>query len=140
MSKRQQCSLDFVRQCLERWKVLYMRPLVVHFPPELFDGIILRRVTGQLENLQALGVQSNEALHGERRVVLCASLNQPHGWRARRPHAGEKGHVGCRGESSLLALIPEPSSEGLNHAKHFVAFALTRCLDPRLVAPSGPGI
>jgi hypothetical protein len=132
--------LDCVCERLERGQVRHMRPFFVHCLPELCEGMIIWRGARPREDHHALARQGKAALPRARGVIPRAILKQPKRLRDLGPYAREQGAVGRRGEPSLLALVPEPSGEGLEHAAPCVACALTRGLDQRLVAPAGPRV
>jgi len=140
MGNLQQHWRDLVPERFEGREVVQRRSFLFHFLPELLDGIVIRRVSRQREDRQALSVHGKEALHRGSGVRLRPLLHQNERWRGVLQHAREKGAGGIRVEPSLLALIPEPPGTVVDQAKDVVAFTRARGLDQRLVAPSGPGV
>ena len=115
-----------------------MRILLFDLLPQLLNGVVVRRIRRQLEDLQPCRLLGKEGLGLGARVILCPILNQNNVLRGLREHPREKGNIGSRVEAAFLPLIKEAPGEVLNQAKDLVAFPLARGFDLGLLAAPRP--
>jgi len=117
-----------------------MRGLFFDITPEIFNRIVIGRITGQLEDGEAVGMLSEELLGFLGGMVGSTILYQENRYGGLFEERGDESDVAIGIEAPLNALIKELPGKEINQAEGFVAFALTGGFDSRLLTFARPGI
>ena len=115
-----------------------MRILFFDLLPELLDGVEIRRVARQLKDGQTCGLLRKERFQRRTRVVPRAVLEQDEVSRGLRQDRAQKLFVTRAVEFARCRTMKKPSTEIVNQAEDFVAFALARSLHQRLYPLARP--
>jgi hypothetical protein len=114
--------------------------LLLDFLPQFLNRVVVRRIGGQLHNLQPWSLSGEERFRLGAGMIPRSILNQDNRMGRLLQHAREKGNVGCRIETAFLPLIKEASRKVINQPEDLIAFALARGLDLGLLAAPCSGV
>src|SRR5262249_2192543 len=97
--------------------------------PEFLNRVVVRRIGGQLEDLQPGSLLGKERFGLGTGVIPRSILNEDDRARGVPQYPLEKGNVRRGVEAAFLALIKEAPGKVLNQPEDFVAFTLARGFD-----------
>ena len=117
-----------------------MRRVLLDLLPQELNRVEIRRVGGQLEYRQTVGLVFEELLHSFTGVILGSILDQDQMLRSLLHHLQQELSIAVRIEAARVASVEQPTCEKVNQAKDLVGLALAARRDCGLTADPRPRV